>query len=196
MNARRRLAALAGLTVVVAAAAWWQLWDEPAKPDTSEAVDSAAVARLSAAAVAARVAAGVPLVELALLGQLPVEPIDTGRDPFRFGAGRRAVAPADARPPDQVRTAPGRGTAPASLSPGGAQAVPPPPPIPLKFIGLVQKQGEHVRIAVLSDGRGVYHGREGDVIEGRYRILRISDNSVELAYLDGRGRQVILLSGA
>jgi Tfp pilus assembly protein PilP len=73
---------------------------------------------------------------------------------------------------------------------------PPPPPIPLKFIGIVQKQGESTRIAVLSDGRGVYHGREGDVIEGRYRIVRIGNDSVEMVYLDGRGRQVIRLSGA
>ena len=50
-------------------------------------------------------------------------------------------------------------------------------------------------VAVLSDNRGVYYGREGDAIEGRYRILRIGVESVDLAYLDGRGRQTIRFTG-
>ena len=41
----------------------------------------------------------------------------------------------------------------------------------------------------------VYYGGEGDVIEGRYRILRISADSVDLAYVDGRGRRTISLTG-
>ena len=73
---------------------------------------------------------------------------------------------------------------------------PPPPPIPLKFIGLVNQDDPKVgRVAVLSDSRGVYHGREGDIIEGRYRILKIGVESIDLAYLDGRGRQTIRQTG-
>jgi hypothetical protein len=66
----------------------------------------------------------------------------------------------------------------------------------LKYIGDVadpKKPGG--KIAVLSDGRNVFHGREGEVIEGRYRILRIGVESVDLAYLDGRGRQTIRQTG-
>ena len=37
--------------------------------------------------------------------------------------------------------------------------------------------------------------KSGDVIEGRYRLLRVGDNSADLIYLDGRGRQTIRLSG-
>jgi hypothetical protein len=51
-------------------------------------------------------------------------------------------------------------------------------------------------MAVLSDNRGVYWGREGDTIEGRYRIVRIGTESIELAHLDGNGRQTIRLSGS
>ena len=71
---------------------------------------------------------------------------------------------------------------------------PPPPPIPLKFIGLVEK-ADGTRIAVLSDGRRPYHGVEGQELEGQYRILKIGAESLEIAYLDGRGRQTIRLSG-
>ena len=49
---------------------------------------------------------------------------------------------------------------------------------------------------ILSDGRGnVFDGKEGDIIEGRYRLLRVGTDAAELVYLDGRGRQTIRLSG-
>jgi hypothetical protein len=67
----------------------------------------------------------------------------------------------------------------------------------LKFIGLVEAPESDARIAILSDGRGApVYGREGDTILGRYRILHIGTESVEMAYLDGRGRQTIRLSGS
>jgi hypothetical protein len=53
-----------------------------------------------------------------------------------------------------------------------------------------------VRFAILSDGRGnVFHGKEGDIIEGRYRVLSVGTDTVDLSYLDGRGRQTLRLSG-
>ena len=81
--------------------------------------------------------------------------------------------------------------------PTGPPPPPPLPPIPLKFIGIVESPSTRQKIAVLSDGRGTsFHGREGDIIEGRYRILRIGAESIEMAYLDGRGRQTIRLTGS
>jgi hypothetical protein len=73
---------------------------------------------------------------------------------------------------------------------------PPPPRIPLKYIGdMSDPKHPGKRIAILSDPRGTYYGREGDVVEGRYRIVRIGVESIELAYLDGRGRQTIRQTG-
>ena len=74
--------------------------------------------------------------------------------------------------------------------------MPPPPPIRLKFIGIVEPSVSAKKIAVLSDGSHVYQGREGDIIEGQYRILKIGAESIEMAYLDGRGRQTIQLTGS
>jgi hypothetical protein len=52
------------------------------------------------------------------------------------------------------------------------------------------------KIAVLSDGKGLpVYGKEGDIILGQFRVIRIGVESVELSYLDGRGRQTIRLSG-
>ena len=71
-----------------------------------------------------------------------------------------------------------------------------PPPIPLRFIGIVDETRRHLKLAVLSDGRNVFYGREGDIIEGRYRILRIGVESIEMTYVDGRGQQTIRLTGS
>jgi hypothetical protein len=112
------------------------------------------------------------------------------RNPFRFE--RRASAAAAAPPRSQVA----RQAAPAPVVPTEPLPPPPPPPIPLRFIGFLQPRDAAGRVAVLSDGRGnVFNGKEGDVIEGRYRLLRVGNDSADLIYLDGRGRQTIRLSG-
>jgi hypothetical protein len=108
------------------------------------------------------------------------------RDVFQFQSRRAEVAEAPpSRPVEPVDTRP-----PVPAGP------PPPPPIPLRYIGYLDQPGQVPRVAVLSDGRGnVFNGKEGDIIEGRYRVLRIGTDSADLIYVDGRGRQTIRLSG-
>ena len=123
-----------------------------------------------------------PDVHLEQLQQARIAPGATERNLFRFKS--RAVASAapvaSALPPPPP---------PRPLVP----PAPTVPPITLKFIGVVQATAQSQTYAVLRDDRGVYHGREGDIIEGRYRILRIGQESIELAYVDGQGRQTIRL---
>jgi hypothetical protein len=107
------------------------------------------------------------------------------RNPFRFEA-RRNPAEEERRPP------PAREPAPVPQEPAGP---PPPPPIPLKFIGIIESPGAG-RMAALTDGRHVFHGRVGDIIEGRYRIVRIGVESIVLEYVDGSSQQTIRLSGS
>lgn len=121
-------------------------------------------------------------VDLDRLRRSPDGAARVTRDPFRFRA--RATAPAARRAGSVVPAAP------------VVTGPPPLPPIPLRFIGLIEPVQRSGRVAMLSDGRGaVMSGREGDIIEGRYRVLRIGTDSLELAYADGRGRQTIRLSG-
>jgi hypothetical protein len=130
---------------------------------------------------------GVSEIQLELLQRERAELSAPNRNPFRFE--RRASA---APPPRQQA----RRSAPIEEVPIGPLPPPPPPPIPLRFIGYLQPSNAPGRVAVLSDGRGnVFNGREGDVIEGRYRLLRVGNDSADLIYLDGRGRQTIRLSG-
>lgn len=116
-------------------------------------------------------------VDLAALNAPRPEPVDVTRNPFRF-------RPKPPPPPAPVQP----------VAPPPAAAAAPLPRIPLKFIGLIESE-KAGHVAVLSDDRGVYYGREGETIEGRYRILKIGVESIDLAYVDGRGRQTIRLTG-
>lgn len=112
-------------------------------------------------------------------------PGETARNPFRFGAGRAPTAP-----PLQAVAGPEPGP-PVPLPPPGP---PPPPPITLKFIGTVEKAGGF-KVAVLTGGSYPLYGREGEIVDGRYRILKIGEESLEIAYLDGRGPVTLRLTG-
>jgi len=130
-------------------------------------------------------------VNLQALDRERGEPVESGRNPFRF-------RPKPAPPPPPVPVGPPRtpntfGDAGGTFS-SAPTGPPPPPPITLKFIGIVQT-ADGTRIAVLTDGKRPLSGREGQEIEGRYRILKIGNDSIELSYLDGRGRQTIPLKG-
>jgi hypothetical protein len=89
-----------------------------------------------------------------------------------------------------------RPAAPSAPAPPPGPPPPPPiPPIPLRFIGLLEPGGGQ-KIAILSDGRGApVYGKEGETVLGQYKILRIGTESIEMSYLDGRGRQTVRLSG-
>ena len=170
------LVLIAGLGLAV-----YQVW-----PDTAVGRRAASEVPGSTGTRDGRPAAPAPDVHLESLKQERPKPGDVDRTLFRFKS-KPVPAPAPAPAPPVVR--PG-----APVTPGGP-APPLVPPIPLKFIGILEVPGQSRRVAVLSDPRGVYPGREGDIIEGRYRILKIGTESIELAYVDGRGRQTLRLSG-
>lgn len=176
---------LAVLVVLVIAALVAQ--SGPTTPAPAARPAGGAAARNRAATQEVEPPADVKLEALTAARHAPIE---AGRDPFRFGAGRGiaqapAAKPIPGVPDDQV------GAPPPPSVPSGP---PPPPPITLKFIGLVQK-ADGTKIAVLSDGKRPISGTEGEEIEGRYKILKIGTESMEIAYLDGRGRQTIRLTG-
>lgn len=182
---------LGGILVLMAVVLYWQSARQEVTPEEFSAAMSQPTATgggagPSAPPPARQAPVRIPAVALSSLGADQPEPSDTGRDPFRFesapSSGQRAV-PA------------GQGAAPVlPVLPAGPQEPPGPPPILLKFIGIA-KQGQGRLYAVLRDDRGIYYGAEGDVVEGRYRILRVSADTVEVSYVDGRGRTNIPLSG-
>jgi hypothetical protein len=58
-------------------------------------------------------------------------------------------------------------------------APPPPTPIPLKFFGFASKVGEPKKI-FLSQGEDVWVAGEGEIVNRRYKVVRISPSSVEM----------------
>jgi len=108
------------------------------------------------------------------------------RNPFRF------YVPPPPPPPPPVAMPPRVGPPAQPVIPGGEQ--PQLPPIPLKFIGVMEVPGMG-NVAAFSDCRTTFRGREGDILDGRYRVVRIGVESVVLEYADGRGRTTIRMSG-
>jgi hypothetical protein len=181
---RRGKFLLAGLIVALVGVMVWTWRSQSSVPSTSS---NGTAGQTGAARRPKSSAAGAPDVHLKALGAEHAKPMEVVRNLFRFKP--KPLPPPPAPPRLAIPQAP--------------DAAPPPvltpqtPPIALKFIGLVQTADKTQRLAVLSDGRGSIpiYGKEGDIIDGRYRIVRIGAESIELAYLDGRGRQTIRLSG-
>lgn len=57
--------------------------------------------------------------------------------------------------------------------------VQPPPQIPLRFYGFASEPGEPKKI-FLSLGEDVFVAGEGEIVDRRYKVIRISPNSVEI----------------
>ncbi len=64
--------------------------------------------------------------------------------------------------------------------------VPPPTPIPLKFFGFASKPGEPKKI-FLQQGEDIFVAGEGEIVNRRYKVLRISPTSVEMQDVVGSG---------
>ncbi len=80
--------------------------------------------------------------------------------------------------------------APVPVQPSGP---PPPPPIDLKFFGFASKPGEPKKV-FLSKGGDVFIAGEADIVDSRYRVLRISPMAVEIEDVLNNNRQEIPLS--
>lgn len=157
----------------------------PGSPAPSASVPTAPARGAQQNARPAEVAPVAP-VKLDALMAARQEPSDKERNPFRY-------QPKAAPPPPRPVSMPAP-TATEALRPPVPTGPPPLPPIPLKFIGILERaNGE--KWAVLSDGKVTMHGRDGDIVDGRYRIVKIGAESIELTYADGRGRQVVRLTG-
>ena len=120
-------------------------------------------------------------LKLADLEPVPDEPA-AGRNPFRFGVRPPPPAP----PPPPAVVAP-------PLPPAPPPGPPPIPPINLELIGLTDMPDGR-RLATLKDPSGaVFQAYEGQVVDGRYRLLKVALQSVIVAYLDGQGQKTLSL---
>jgi len=175
---RRNLIVLSALVIILAIAVYWIL------PPTAGTPVPASNERGAARTTSERSATDAPDVHLESLNAERPKPNEVERNLFRFRP-KPAPPPAVKAPVDPPPT------------PTGPPAPPALAPIALKFVAVYEVPGKKMKLAVLSDGRGgaSIYGAEGDTVEGRYKILRIGNESIEMSYLDGRGRQTIRLTG-
>jgi hypothetical protein len=177
---RRKLILLGGLLAVLAPTLYYTTL-----PRTAGSTASASNQRATRQARNEKAPSMAPDVNLEALAAARPKPRDGHRNLFRF-------RPPPPPPPPPPRPAPPPVLTPVVTGPPPPQPI---PPIPLRLV-MTFTQGSGPRIATLSDSYGrQMSGKEGDTIEGRYRILRVTESSVEMVYLDGRGRQTLRAGG-
>ena len=176
---RPRPLLLIGLGVVLALFLIAQFWPTAAPPAP------ATVRRVEPPAPEGR---GGPIdprdlhVRLGVLREQRPAPATADRDPFRFQP--KAPPP----PPPQAERAPVmKRPQQVEVDPGPPPPPPPPviPPIPLKFMGTVE--GPFGKLAAFTDCKRTFSGKEGDIVDGRYQLMKIGVESVVMQYADGRG---------
>jgi hypothetical protein len=181
---RRKQILLLALAGVLALVAGYQVWSSYSpQPTTTDASAASNVRGSSRTQAAPQLTA--PDVHLAELSAEHPTPDSADRNLFRFRE-RPLPPPRPIAPPVVAPSAPER---------NGPPPAPTVPPIRLKFIGYIQTENGQ-KIALLSDGLGrPEHVLEGGTALGQYKIWRIGVESIDISYLDGRGRQTIRLNG-
>ena len=121
------------------------------------------------------------------------------RNPFRFGP-----AAGDGWPPGTPGSladlwGPAGGAGAGGTAPDGttASAVLAPESLDpldgLRLIGFVETREAPERVAVLTDGDGVFYGLVDDVVRGRYRVLSVGPASVEIEDVARGTRRILRL---
>ncbi len=107
------------------------------------------------------------------------------------GRGRNIFQP---QAPVEIPKVVGRvNTDTAPQIPQGPPPPPPPPPINLKFFGFASKPGEPKSVFV-AEGEDIFVAHEGQIVDRRYRIVRISPMAIEVEDVLNNNRQSIPLT--
>jgi len=181
----RQLIRLGVLSVALLGVVWyWSLPAGTATPSSNQstpAVAPAAQARLP-------VPDALKLTSLRRQSDLP----EVGRNPFVFGQRQVASAPGSS-----FITTPQPSGPPADIPPAMPPAPQGPPPIPLRLTGMtVVATGGRTMVTLRDPATNVlYQAFEGDIVDGRYRVVKVGLESVVMAYLDGSGQRTLALGG-
>jgi len=183
---RNKTIAAVSLTVLAVVLVLWRLFPSAPSPSASTAITSPAPA---SAPVARRTASGKKSAAYSQRSLDPTLRLDWLRqsEEIKYEGIGRNIFQAKVDIPQPI--APAVTPAPAPV----AQGPPPPPPILLKFYGFASKPGEPRKVFLSKDG-DVFIAGEGDIIDRRYRVLRITPVSVEVEDVLSNNRQSIPLT--
>jgi hypothetical protein len=199
LGADNRTAALVAIALMVIAAFMivrgWSSGGQPAAaanptalpPEVAPAPAPARGRRLARAARgAARSAPSSPVVTLD--PRLRLDLLKLSEDTEYKGSGRNIFSAA-AEIPKPVESAIKKVPTPPPPPP----PPPGPPPINLKFVGFASGAGEPTKV-FLTQGDDIFVAGEGEIVNRRYKVMRINANSVEIEDVLGNNRQTIPLT--
>ena len=188
---RRRLFFLLGLLAVAFVALYYQ-WFATAAPETATTraqtnpvdVILNPTGTKPAAKPAPAPGSQVPeALKLAQIERVPDEPEPAGRNLFRFGV---PPPPPPAPTPTYV---------PPPVQPPPTPTPPPVPRVPLKYTMYVKDPEGRNRVVLTDPSGASFQAVEGDLVDGRYRLHKVTPASVEVSWANGTGRRTIPLGG-
>ena len=127
-----------------------------------------------------------PKVDLEMLARPRPNAYTQGRDPFRFGsvsAGDRTGGIAEGGTGKGLSSV----ASPSEENRANDDAQ-------LNMIGIVRNNETEERIAILTDGSVVLHGRKGEIIDGRYRIMDVMPTAVKIEFIHSGLQRLVELS--
>jgi hypothetical protein len=132
-----------------------------------------------------------PTLRTDLLARLrAVEYAGVERNVFQFGAAKPKVTPEQiAEAKKKAAEAEAKLSAPSN----GPPPEPTAPPVNMKYYGYASRPGDPRRRAFLIEGEEIIVAAEGEVINKRYRVVRIGVNSLVVEDLQFKSQQTLPL---
>ena len=188
---RKQLYALGVLGAIALAMLGRALW--PSSPGTAPAAAQTASSSTAARPGARRTASGkvAPAAEPRLDPTLDLNLLSQSEEIKYEGNGRNIFVAGSV-----AKIEPPKGSGTTDNQVGGVRplpAIPPPPPIPLKFFGFANRPGDPKKV-FLSQGEDVFIAAEGDIVDRRYRVLHISPTAVDVEDVLNNNRQSLPLT--
>lgn len=191
---KKRLIAsvLVALALTLIAHTVWQLASGPSVPPAPAPATETAAPVISTRAAATPGHAAQRLESAAALDPtLHPERMARAENTLYTGTSRNIFSK-DSLPPAAMNAAIEKPIASVRTGAAAASGPPPPPPIDLKFYGFAKEKGGR-ELIFLAHGDDVFIAAQGDVVDGRYKVVKIEPNSVTIEDLSYNDNQTLSL---
>jgi hypothetical protein len=181
------LSVLGVVAVLLLAREFW-----PSAPDVTPSASTGTTAATPARPSPRRTASGKPLHAFAprLDPTLDLDLLNHSEQIKYAGNGRNIFVAGSVA---KIETPKSSGATDEQASMRALPNIPPPPPITLKFFGFANRPGEMKKV-FLSQGEDIFIAAEGEIVDRRYRVLRISPNAVDVEDVINNNRQSLPLT--
>jgi hypothetical protein len=186
---RKKVITLLVLAAVAVLALAWEFW--PSSPGTLSPT-AGKTASAPARSGVRRTASGKPVraFEPRLDPTLDLDLLNHSEQIKYAGNGRNIFVAGSVA---KIEVPKARGVTDAQNEIKPPPPIPPPPPITLKFFGFANRPGETKKV-FLVQGEDIFIAAEGDIVDRRYRVLRISPSAVDVEDVINNNRQSLPLT--